>query len=400
VLTATENGVAQLWHWSIEQSSQLSLEHGSAITSANVDLVAKRLTTAGVLDGVKVWDLPGGRLVLSVPDERRVTQSLLSEDGANLVTLTKGGVIHFRPAGAEGVATRELRDETPVKHIALSRDQTRLLAVGDHGATLWDPAEGLQIGGALDPDRQMRFGAFSPDGKYFVTGAADGTAQIREAEGARAIGKIIHQKGIVDSAAFSPNGKQLVTAAVDQSYSPLGASIWDVETGLRLAGPLMHRDGVHLVDFSPDGRLVATAGEDAIVLIWDAASGRPMAPPIVQSTRVTAFAFSPDSRMLATGNFGGVARVWSADTGKPLTPPLTHADRVVLVHFLPKEKGLLVVSSDGKARIWSLAPEDESNERLTDRARILSSHRFDLEAGLVPLDRASISNTWHRLRPE
>ena len=400
VLAATENGVAQLWHWSRERSSPFSLEHGSAITTASVDLAAKHLVTAGVTEGAKVWDLQSGQLVRRVPQEGHVTQSLLSEHGENLINLTDDGVIHLWPLGAEGLAEREIRYETPARHLALSPDLTRLLVTGEHGATLWEPTQGRRIGGVLEADRHLRFGAFSPDGKLFVTGATDGTAQIRETASAKAVGTTIQQKGMVDWAAFSPDGKRLVTAAVDQSYSPLGASIWEVESGRRLAGPLMHRDGVLLVEFSPDGRLVATAGEDAIVHVWEAANGQPTAPPIMQATRVTTLAFSPDSRMLATGNFGGVARVWSADTGKPLTPPLTHADRVILVHFMPVEKGLLVVSADGKARIWNLTPNEESNERLTDRARILSSHQFDLEAGLVPLDRTSLSNTWRRLRPE
>ena len=400
VLAATENGVAQLWHWSREQSSPFSLEHGSPITSASVDRAAQRLVMVGSSDGAKVWDLPSGRLVRRVPQEGRVTQSLLSGDGENLINLTDDGVIHLWPLGPDGLAEREIRPEPPVRHLALSPDQTRLLVSGEHGATLWEPTQGRQIGGVLDPDWRMRFGAFSADGKHFVIGTAAGTAQIRETDGSNAVGTTIQQKGMVDWAAFSPDGKRLVTASVDQSYSPLGASIWEVDSGRRLAGPLMHRDGVLMVDFSPDGRRVATAGEDALVLVWDAATGQPMAPPIMQATRVTAFAFSPDSRMLATGTFGGVARVWGADTGKPLSPSLTHADRVLLVRFLPRENGLLVVSADGKARIWNLTPNAESNERLTDRARILSSHRFDLEAGLVPLDRASLSNTWRRLRPE
>lgn len=400
VLAATENGVAQLWHWSREQASPFSLEHGSAITTASVDPAGQHLVTAGVTKETKVWDLQGGRLVRRVPQEGRVTQSLLGEGGTSLINLTDDGVIHLWPLGAEGLAEREITNDPPARHLALSPDQSHLLVTGDQGATLWEPTQGRRIGGGLEADRQLRFGAFSPDGKRFVTGAADGTAQIRETAGGNAVGATLRQKGRVDWAAFSPDGKRLVTASVDQSYSPLGASIWEVESGRRLAGPLMHRDGVSLVEFSPDGRRVATAGEDAIVQVWEAGDGRPTAPPIMQATRVTTLAFSPDSRMLATGNFGGVARIWSARTGEPLTPPLTHADRVILVRFMPAEKGLLVVSADGKARIWNLTANDESNERLTDRARILSSHRFDMEAGLVPLDRASLSNTWHRLRPE
>jgi WD40 repeat protein len=65
------------------------------------------------------------------------------------------------------------------------------------------------------------------------------------------------------------------------------------------------------VAFSPDGRLLATAGRDKVVRLWDPAIGECLRILTGHTDWVTGVAFSPDGRLLATASRDKTARLWN-----------------------------------------------------------------------------------------
>jgi WD40 repeat protein len=69
--------------------------------------------------------------------------------------------------------------------------------------------------------------------------------------------------GILHTAALSPNGRWLAAASTKHTVR-----VWDVATGKPISRPLQHPDVIYRVQFSPDGRRLATTCRDGFLRLW------------------------------------------------------------------------------------------------------------------------------------
>ena len=84
-----------------------------------------------------------------------------------------------------------------------------------------------------------------------------------------------------------------------------------------------HEASVEAVAFSPDGTLIASGGDDGVVIIWERTTGKVRHKLGVQEDRkrfagsesVRSVNFSPDGSTLVTGSSGG-GQLWNVDTGE------------------------------------------------------------------------------------
>ncbi len=89
--------------------------------------------------------------------------------------------------------------------------------------------------------------------------------------------------------------------------------------------------GVQNLRFSPDGKILATAGVDGKIAFWDAYTGNLIKWFKAHSGRVTEVTFSHSGQYLASAGQDGGAKVWRVPTGEPVVSYLNPAH--------PSEKG-------------------------------------------------------------
>jgi WD40 repeat protein len=104
----------------------------------------------------------------------------------------------------------------------------------------------------------------------------------------------------------------------------------------------LHGGNVQAIAYSPDGKLLASAGNNKLIRIWDSRSGREVMTLSghQQAVRGIAFVKNPDGKpslLLVSGSVDKTVRIWDLDTG---------AEKKVI--NLPAPCGALAVSTDGQ----------------------------------------------------
>ena len=161
---------------------------------------------------------------------------------------------------------------------------------------------------------------------------------------------------------FSPDGKLLATGGGEPSRSG-EVKLWDVEKGTLVRSlDSLHSDTVFGVRFSPDGTKLACSAADKFLKVINVADGKELKSFEGHTHHVLAVDWKSDGKQLVTGGADNVLKVWDFETGEQVRTLQAAGKQVTAVRWVPGKPDVAGASGDKFVRLWNA---DNGGVRLT-----------------------------------
>eukprot|EP00735_Rhodelphis_limneticus_P013639 TRINITY_DN7590_c0_g1::TRINITY_DN7590_c0_g1_i1::g.1931::m.1931 TRINITY_DN7590_c0_g1::TRINITY_DN7590_c0_g1_i1::g.1931 ORF type:complete len:781 (-),score=109.97,sp/Q00808/HETE1_PODAS/36.36/1e-50,sp/Q00808/HETE1_PODAS/36.03/8e-50,sp/Q00808/HETE1_PODAS/34.17/4e-39,sp/Q00808/HETE1_PODAS/30.69/1e-29,sp/Q00808/HETE1_PODAS/32.00/3e-16,WD40/PF00400.27/2.3e-11,WD40/PF00400.27/6e-09,WD40/PF00400.27/0.0074,WD40/PF00400.27/1.6e-06,WD40/PF00400.27/5.9e-09,WD40/PF00400.27/1.5e-08,WD40/PF00400.27/2e-11,zf-B_bo len=191
-----------------------------------------------------------------------------------------------------------------------------------------------------------------------------------------AVATLTQHTHAVRAVAYSPDGKLLVTAGDDKKVR-----VWNPLTGKCSATISEHGHSVLSISFSADGTRFVTTSADRTTRIWSSATFRCVGTLQHGGTSVKCASFSHDGSLIVIACDSRIAQVWSAKSFQVVASLKNqHTDALLWATFSPDDKYIATASADNTVGVWSTTSRRDGGASENDYTCIA---RLDEHTGSV-----------------
>ena len=284
-------------------------------------------------DGTRLATIAGGDSVIHIIDPRdgkNVEMLTGCETAPACVTFhptmkfvgaaTNDGKMHIWDS-ARGSERTQSKLPSSLVSLKYSHRGDHLAVGGTHGVAvfetdsskkLWEVSETLPSGEYFNIRGLPRLLHFDKTDQKLACGLADGRVRMRSASEGVEQSVINAHEGWVTSVEYSPDGKHLATSGSDRKIH-----LWRTDNSSRIISLDGHTDVVTNIAFSQDGKVLASAAEeaDSCIRLWDTTSGKLLHNCKGHTGAVLSLAFAPDGKHCFSGSYDETIRFWDVTTG-------------------------------------------------------------------------------------
>ncbi len=223
---------------------------------------------------------------------------------------------------------------------------------------LWDlnTKESKQLGShenTISSRARVQAVVFTPDSQTVISGDNNGSIKVWDASGAGEIKTTSIPKHDTQIRCMAVDNKNNILATGDQKGN---IKIWELGLGVPSLTEKMTISAAPLpinsLTFSPDGKILASGGDDYTIKLWDTKTGEGYdRHERKHSAIVNSVAFSSDGKLIASGDDDGRIKIWSLKSQTAIFVWKEHKRAVTSVVFTPDGK-LISGGKDGKLIKW------------------------------------------------
>lgn len=337
----------RLWDVATGKELHQHLGHRSAVSRVVFSPDGALAATHSNDAAVRVWRVSTGKqqqmlLVDSKSLAAAVTTLCFAPDGKAVIFADHEGIISIRDAlnGKEMRRIAPKGDAIHLSELSLSPDGKTLTALATATtrkgriqrsvlSLAWDLATGEEIRRRQEPMGRMRPWRLSPDGKVRASYNDGPLVNVCNVETGAEIVTLDGRCEGVWPVAVSPDSRLLAGVChhgkakegIDDYLSSI--AFWELATGAEIRRIKLKPGSPQIaIAFSPDGRILASGGDESIGLrLWDLTTGKELHRYADPGAQVSSLSFGASGHRLASGLANGTTLLWDAGAFIPRAGP-------------------------------------------------------------------------------